>query len=53
MNLKINFLVRPSKASKSGLCSIECSITIDGKRFNFAATNSSLCSLVNVSATLE
>ena len=32
MRFKENFLVRPSKASKSGLVSVECCITIDGKR---------------------
>jgi len=32
MKLKINFLVRPSKVLKNGLCCIECSITVNGKR---------------------
>ena len=32
MRFKENFLVRPSKASKSGLVNVECCITIDGKR---------------------
>ena len=33
MKFRINFLVRPSKMSKFGLCSIECCITVEGNRF--------------------
>ena len=32
MKFRINFLLRPSKALKSGLINLECCITVDGKR---------------------
>ena len=33
MKFRINFVVRPSVVHKSGLCCIECSITVEGNRF--------------------
>lgn len=33
MKIRICFMIRPSRVLKTGLCSIECTVTLDNKRF--------------------